>query len=63
MDNSEFSFDEVVAELRRGDVVRWLHKLSAVVAFLRDVEMDETASQLNVLTGELYSMIEAPKRD
>ena len=56
MDN-EFSFDEIVATIRRGDVVRWLARLDTAMAALRDSNQHFLAGQLANITAELYVLL------
>ena len=55
---NEFSFDEIVATIRRGDVVRWLARLDTAKAALRDSNQHFLASQLANITAELYALLE-----
>ena len=58
MSEQEFSFDEVVATIRRGDVVRWLARLDTAKAILLDMDQPFLAGQLTSITAELYTLLE-----
>jgi len=61
--SDEFSFDEIVVNLRRGDVVRWLAQLDAIKAALQDFDHFNLFLQLSNLTIELSAILDPEGAD
>ena len=56
--NNEFSFDEIVVNLRRGDVIRWMAQLDTLKAALEDMGYFNLFVQTSNLTKELSALLE-----
>ena len=57
-EDKEFSYDEVVAILLRGDAVRWHGTVLSVADALSDLDCPHLAGRLYSLVGEFYAMLE-----